>query len=198
MVVVMSLSRMASVDYLVGHVAAGDGRAPSTGSPLTRYYAAEGYPPGTWLGSGLAGLGVAELAGTEVTEKQLRVLFEDARSPFDGSPLGRPPVKYPTRQERIDRRIGGLPEATDRGRAGRGDRADHSGGAGHEDPDRGGRVRPDLLRAEVGVGAVGAGRTRRAGPSCTRRTRGRRPHRDLLDRGRGVAHPGRRQRRCAG
>src|SRR6478609_1286294 len=111
MVVVMSLSRMASVDYLVGHVAAGDGRTPSTGSPMTRYYTAEGYPPGTWLGSGLAGLGAAELAGAEVTEKQLRVLFEDARSPFDGSALGRPPVKYPTRQARIDRRIGGLPEA---------------------------------------------------------------------------------------
>ena len=46
MVVVMSLSRMASVDYLVGHVAAGDGRAPSAGSPMTRYYTAEGYPPG--------------------------------------------------------------------------------------------------------------------------------------------------------
>ena len=49
---VMSLSRMASVDYLVGHVAAGDGREPSAGSPMTRYYTAEGYPPGTWLGTG--------------------------------------------------------------------------------------------------------------------------------------------------
>ena len=48
----MSLSRMASVDYLVGHVAAGDGREPSAGSALTRYYTAEGYPPGTWLGTG--------------------------------------------------------------------------------------------------------------------------------------------------
>ena len=86
--VVMSLSRMASVDYLVDHVAAGDGRAPSTGSPLTRYYTAEGYPPGTWLGSGLAGLGAAGLAGSEVTEEQLRVLFEDARNPFDGSRWG--------------------------------------------------------------------------------------------------------------
>ena len=43
---VMSLSRMASVDYLVGHVAAGDGRESSAGSVLTRYYTAEGYPPG--------------------------------------------------------------------------------------------------------------------------------------------------------
>src|SRR5664279_1534510 len=109
--VVMSLSRMASVDYLVGHVAAGDGRESSAGSALTRYYTAEGYPPGTWLGTGLTALGAVERAGTEVTEEQLRALFEDARSPFDGRPLGRPPVKYPTRQERIARRIGALPES---------------------------------------------------------------------------------------
>ena len=109
--VVMSLSRMASVDFLVGHVAAGDGRGPSAGSPMTRYYTAEGYPPGTWLGTGLTSLGAAERAGTEVTEQQLRVLFEDARSPFDGTPLGRPPVKYPTRQDRIARRVGPLPES---------------------------------------------------------------------------------------
>ena len=87
----MSLSRMASVDYLVGHVAAGDGRGPSAGSPMTRYYTAEGYPPGTWLGTGLASLGAAERAGTEVTEEQLRALFEHAHSPFDGTLLGRPP-----------------------------------------------------------------------------------------------------------
>ena len=46
-----------------------------------------------------------------MTEEQLRALFEDARSPFDGTTLGRPPVKYPTRQERIARRIGALPES---------------------------------------------------------------------------------------
>jgi conjugative relaxase-like TrwC/TraI family protein len=109
----MSLSRMASVDYLVGHVAAGDGRGRSAGSPMTRYYTAEGYPPGTWLGAGLTSLAAAERAGTEVTEQQLRALFEDARSPFDGTPLGRPPVKYPTRQDRIARRIGALPESMD-------------------------------------------------------------------------------------
>ena len=61
---------MASVDYLVGHVAAGDGRESSTGSALTRYYAAEGYPPGTWLGTGLTALGVGERVGAEVTEEQ--------------------------------------------------------------------------------------------------------------------------------
>ena len=60
----MSLSRMASVDYLIDHVAAGDGRGSDpSASPLTRYYTAEGYPPGTWLGSGIAALGAAGMAG---------------------------------------------------------------------------------------------------------------------------------------
>ena len=50
------------------------------------------------------------MAGSEVTEEQLRALFEDARNPFTGERLGRPPAKYPTRQERIDRRVGKLPD----------------------------------------------------------------------------------------
>ena len=102
---------MASVDYLVDHVAAGDGRAADSGaSPLTRYYTAEGYPPGTWLGSGLSALGAEHMVGSEVTEQQLRELFEQSRSPFDGRQLGRPAARYPTRQERIDRRVGKLPD----------------------------------------------------------------------------------------
>ena len=100
---------MSSVDYLVRNVAAGDGRGVAAGSALTRYYAAEGYPPGTWLGSGLAGLGAADRAGSEVSEKQLRALFEDARNPFTGAGLGKAPAKYPTRQERITKRVGSLP-----------------------------------------------------------------------------------------
>jgi conjugative relaxase-like TrwC/TraI family protein len=108
----MSLSRMASVDYLVDHVAAGDGRPARPGaSPLTRYYTAEGYPPGTWLGAGLAALGAEHMVGSEVTEQQLRELFELSRNPFDGQQLSRPPARYPTRQERIDRRVGKLPKS---------------------------------------------------------------------------------------
>ncbi len=102
---------MASIDYLIDHVAAGDGRAADpTASPLTRYYTAQGYPPGTWLGSGMTALGAADKAGSEVTEAQLRELFEGARNPFTGERLGRPPAKYPTRQERIDVRVGKLPD----------------------------------------------------------------------------------------
>ncbi|HEY5116555.1 MAG TPA: MobF family relaxase, partial [Nakamurella sp.] len=107
----MSLSRMSSVDYLVTNVAAGDGRGATAGSPLTRYYAADGYPPGTWLGSGLPAIGGADQPGREVSEDQLRVLFEDARSPFTGATLGKAPAKYPTRNERVERRVGSLPES---------------------------------------------------------------------------------------
>jgi hypothetical protein len=102
---------MASVDYLIDHVAAGDGRATDPGaSAMTRYYTAEGYPPGTWMGAGLAALGAANMVGSAVTEAQLRELFEQSRSPFGGRQLGRPPAKYRTRQERIDRRVGKIPE----------------------------------------------------------------------------------------
>ncbi|MFZ1381743.1 MAG: relaxase domain-containing protein, partial [Scrofimicrobium sp.] len=39
--------------YLLRTVAAGDGDR-SLSTPLTRYYSAEGTPPGRWMGSGLA------------------------------------------------------------------------------------------------------------------------------------------------
>ncbi|WP_161632061.1 MobF family relaxase [Nakamurella lactea] len=104
---------MSSVDYLVRHVAAADGRATggepaATVSPLTRYYTAGGYPPGRWLGSGLASLaggeGVAE--GSEVSEAQMRAVFEDSADPVNGASLmRRAPASYPSRAERIDRRV---------------------------------------------------------------------------------------------
>ena len=58
--------------YLLKSVVAGDGsRALST--PLTRYYAETGTPPGFWLGEGVRSLGQGELApGNVVSEAQLR------------------------------------------------------------------------------------------------------------------------------
>lgn len=75
------------------------------------YYTAKGYPPGLWLGSGMAALEAENLTGSEVTEAQLRALFEAARNPFTGEHLGRPAARYPTRQERIDRRVAKLPDS---------------------------------------------------------------------------------------
>jgi hypothetical protein len=46
--------------YFVRSVAAADGnRVAST--PLTRYYAEAGTPPGRWLGSGLPGLAAGQI-----------------------------------------------------------------------------------------------------------------------------------------
>lgn len=116
--VVMSAVPMVSVDYMLRHVARGDGRtavdgevaidAEAAASPLTRYYTAAGYPPGRWIGSGLAGLGKgAGLAeGSEVDETAMRALFEDRTDPVTGEPiLSRRPPKIPTRAERIERRV---------------------------------------------------------------------------------------------
>ncbi len=68
---VMSIHRLsagAGYQYLLRHTATGDvGRL--AGSPLTAYYTASGYPPGRWLGGGLAGLGVT--AGGDLQARQV-------------------------------------------------------------------------------------------------------------------------------
>ena len=59
------MSAGAGYMYLLKTVVAGDGdRSRST--PLTRYYAETGTPPGRWMGSGVRDLGLE--VGTEVTE----------------------------------------------------------------------------------------------------------------------------------
>jgi hypothetical protein len=62
----VSIKRMSAGDgyrYLMKSVVVGDGER-DLGTPLTRYYAAKGNPPGRWIGAGLAGLGGgAGLAG---------------------------------------------------------------------------------------------------------------------------------------
>jgi hypothetical protein len=74
--------------YLLRTVAAGDGeRSPST--PLTRYYSAQGTPPGRWLGSGLRGLGEGLVVeGDAVTEAQLQLLIGLGRDPVTGEAVG--------------------------------------------------------------------------------------------------------------
>lgn len=75
--------------YLLRTVVAGDGDR-SLSTPLTRYYSAEGTPPGRWMGSGLAGLASASIVeGGEVTEEQLQHLIGLGCDPDSGQPLGR-------------------------------------------------------------------------------------------------------------
>jgi conjugative relaxase-like TrwC/TraI family protein len=89
----MSMARLSAGSgyrYLLRHTAAGDAARPKATS-LVDYYAATGYPPGRWLGSGLAGLndGAGIAAGSVVTEQALGVLYA-GRDPATGQPLGRP------------------------------------------------------------------------------------------------------------
>ncbi|WAX55112.1 relaxase domain-containing protein [Jatrophihabitans cynanchi] len=78
--------------YLIESVARGDGAADRS-SPLTRYYAETGTPPGRFLGAGLAGVndgeGVAE--GTVCSEEMLFNLLGLCADPVTGRPIGRRP-----------------------------------------------------------------------------------------------------------
>ncbi|WP_415853291.1 MobF family relaxase [Sinomonas sp. G460-2] len=105
--------------YLLRTVAAADGDR-SLSTPLTRYYAEAGTPPGRWLGSGLLpALGAGQLrAGDEVSEPQLQLLVGMGRDPITGEPLGRAYPEYRPASERVAGRVRGLdPELGPAGRA---------------------------------------------------------------------------------
>lgn len=75
--------------YLLRTVAAADGDRPLS-TPLTRYYAEAGTPPGRWLGSGLQAIAGGRIeAGSRVSEAQLELLLGMGRDPGTGAPLGR-------------------------------------------------------------------------------------------------------------
>jgi conjugative relaxase-like TrwC/TraI family protein len=75
--------------YLMESVAAGDGAAERS-SPLARYYAESGTPPGHFLGSGLADLdgGRGVEYGSDVTEGHLRNMLAACADPVSGEPMG--------------------------------------------------------------------------------------------------------------
>ena len=104
--------------YLLRTVAAGDGDR-SLSTPLTRYYAEAGTPPGRWIGSGLAGLGGGRIVeGDQVSEAQLQLLVGMGRDPITGDPLGRAYPAYKSVAERIEERTTALdPELGPAGRA---------------------------------------------------------------------------------
>lgn len=80
--------------YLLRTVAAADGERPLS-TPLTRYYAEAGTPPGRWLGSGLPALAVGRIgAGSRVSEAQLELLLGMGRDPGTGTALGRAYPEY--------------------------------------------------------------------------------------------------------
>jgi conjugative relaxase-like TrwC/TraI family protein len=79
--------------YLMESVAAGDGAAERT-SPLSRYYASSGAPPGVFLGRGLGDLadGVGIDAGSEVSPEHLERMLVELADPVTGEPLGAAPT----------------------------------------------------------------------------------------------------------
>ncbi|MBK8468219.1 MAG: relaxase domain-containing protein [Actinomycetales bacterium] len=93
-----------SYKYLLRSVTTVHGRAGS--SPMTRYYTAEGTPPGAWLGAGLAGLGAGAglAAGSPVTPRQMERLFRDGLDPVTAVALGQSPHVYPKPGEGESRR----------------------------------------------------------------------------------------------
>jgi conjugative relaxase-like TrwC/TraI family protein len=112
--VTISIRRMSlgsGYKYLMDSVARGDGAADQS-SPLTRYYADSGTPPGQFLGAGLAGLdnGNGVRAGTAVSEEQLFRMLGMLQDPITGAPLGRAPKAWPTPfRDRVAARMGALP-----------------------------------------------------------------------------------------
>jgi hypothetical protein len=97
--------------YLLRTVAAGDGDR-SLSTPLTRYYNAEGTPPGRWLGAGVAGLGCGQIVeGDQVSEAQLQLLVGMGRDPITGTPLGRAYPAYRPVAERVVERVADLDPA---------------------------------------------------------------------------------------
>jgi conjugative relaxase-like TrwC/TraI family protein len=86
--------------YLLRTVVVGDGKR-SLSTPLTRYYSADGTPPGRWMGEGLRGFGEGLLAeGAEVTEEQLQLLIGQGRDPLTGEALGRAYPVYRTASDK--------------------------------------------------------------------------------------------------
>jgi len=88
-ITIRRLSLGAGYKYLMDSIAAGDGRADMS-SPLTRYYAESGTPPGAWMGAGLAGLGGGQgvETGSVVSEDHLAAMLGELCDPVTGEPVG--------------------------------------------------------------------------------------------------------------
>lgn len=81
---IAKLSADAGVKYLLRTTAHGDMNVRN----LTDYYTKSGNPPGTWYGNGLGGIDLVR--GAVLTDGAAKTVFETARHPFTGEPLGRP------------------------------------------------------------------------------------------------------------
>jgi hypothetical protein len=132
----MSIHRLSAgsgYQYLLRHTASGDIQRLA-GTPLTSYYTASGYPPGRWVGSGLAGVGGSDeraarpndssppvappsasgppvlASGSAVTEEQMARLYGRGLDPLTGDRLGARYVVHRTVEQRIADRAAQLPD----------------------------------------------------------------------------------------
>lgn len=107
----MSVRRRGAGDgyrYLLGAGVAVD-RDRSLSTPLTRYYAEAGRPPGFWMGSAVPDVGgVALQPGITVSEQQLQYLLGAGADLVDGAPLGRAYPVYASTADRVARRTAEL------------------------------------------------------------------------------------------
>jgi conjugative relaxase-like TrwC/TraI family protein len=104
--------------YLLRSVVAGDGNR-SLSTPLTRYYAETGTPPGFWLGSGVGEFGAGQIiVGSSVSEAQLQLLVGLGRDPVTGEQLGEPYRVFTKVNDRVAERVASLsPHLSDEERA---------------------------------------------------------------------------------
>lgn len=110
MLTIRRLSQGAGYRYLMGSIAAGDGR-PDHSSALTRYYAESGTPPGVFLGAGLSELdgGTGVEHGSEVSEEQLKNMLGRIVDPVSGEPVGQARRGAPaSAAQRIEERVARL------------------------------------------------------------------------------------------
>lgn len=143
--------------YLLRTVAAGDGNR-SLSTPLTRYYNAEGTPPGRWMGSGLPALGTGQItSGDEVSEAQLQLLVGMGRDPVTGAPLGRAYLVYETVAQRIEERTATLDPHLDPAARARANTSieDEEARRGTRDAAGRCRIRLHVLNPEIRERAVG-------------------------------------------
>ncbi|MFW0120375.1 MobF family relaxase [Rothia sp. P5764] len=84
----VSISRM-DINYYLQTTAASDGASPR--GQLTGYYTASGDPAGTWFGNGLTGIDMK--SEQTVTKYAAIAIYEDAKHPQTGEPLGKKPIK---------------------------------------------------------------------------------------------------------
>ena len=99
------ITREAGVAYLLRTTVFGDANPGVSGA--VAYYTTPGTPPGKWLGSGVAALGIR--GGDNATRLQAEALFSDFAHPVTLAPLGQQPKQlHESRKQESAKQISGF------------------------------------------------------------------------------------------